>query len=58
MSQKVQFILEAIDNATRELNTIREGIDDIGEQGKITQKEIAKSGEGMSSSIGKTSKSF
>lgn len=58
MSQKVQFILEAIDNATKELNTIREGIDDIGEQGKTTQKEIAQAGDGMSSSIGKTSKSF
>lgn len=58
MSQKVQFILEAIDNATKELNNIREGIDDIGEQGKTTQKEIAQAGDGMSSSIGKTSKSF
>ena len=58
MSQKVQFILEAVDNATAELKKIRDGIDDIGEQGQKTKKEIVDAGDGMSSSIGKTSKSF
>jgi len=58
MSQKVQFILEAVDNATKDIKKIQSGIDDIGEQGKKTEKEIAEAGDGMSSSIGKTSKSF
>ncbi len=58
MSQKVQFILEAVDKATADLKKIRDSIDDIGEQGQKTKKEIVDAGDGMSSSIGKTSKNF
>lgn len=49
--QKVQFILEAIDQASQEIKNVTKGLDGMGGQSKITKADVALAGAAISGSI-------
>lgn len=51
MTQKVQFIIEAIDEASAKLNQVTKGLDGMGAQSKISKTDIALAGAAISGSI-------
>lgn len=50
-TQKVQFIIEAIDQASKELKAVTDGVDNMGEKSKISSADVALAGAAISGSI-------
>lgn len=51
MTTKVQFIIEAIDDASQKLKDVTKGLDGMGAQSKISKTDVALAGAAISGSI-------
>ena len=50
-TQKVQFIIEAIDEASQKIKDVTKGLDGMGAQSKFTKTDVALAGAAITGSI-------
>lgn len=51
-TQKVQFVVEAVDNASPQLKKITDGVENLGEKAKFSKAELAAAGTAIVGTLG------